>query len=205
LSAVRILFSLIDVVRPALPPSANINGVITKAGTVGNVIPDRGECEFSVRANTLKELEKIIAVIERCVKAAEMVVGATTEIHCSRLYAERYPSLPLGEAFKKNMSALGEDMQYPDPDMQLGSSDIGNVSIRIPAIHEYLNIVDSSVPTHSRQFTDAAISARANAVCLLGAKGLAMTALDIFTNETLRHETLAFHEQQVPGIYKTGN
>jgi amidohydrolase len=205
LSAVRILFSLVDVIRPVLPPSANINGVITKAGTVGNVIPDRGECEFSVRANTLKELEEIIAVIERCAKAAEMVTGAIAGIHCGRLYAERYPSLPLGEAFKKNMEFLGEEMHYPDPDMQLGSSDIGNVSIRIPAIHEYLKIADAGVRAHSSQFADAAVSDRADAVCLLGAKGLAMTALDIFTNETLRHESLSFHERQVPGIYKTGN
>ncbi len=205
LSALRILFNLIDVIRPTLAPSANINGVITKAGTVGNIIPDRGECEFSVRANTLKELEETIAVIERCAKAVEMILGATPEIHCGRLYAERYPNLPMGEAFKKNMKALGEEMHYPDPDEQVGSSDIGNLSIRIPAIHEYLNIADASVPAHSRQFADAAISDRGNVVCIKGAKGLAMTAFDLLTIESLREESQSYHRRQVPGIYTSGD
>jgi len=204
LSALRILFNLIDVVRPTLPPSANINGVITKAGTVGNIIPDRGECEFSVRANTLKELEEILVVIERCAKAVELIIGAPAEIHCGRLYTERYPSLPLGEAFKKNMEFLGEAMHYPDPNEQVGSSDIGNLSIRFPVIHEYLAIAESSIRAHSSQFADAAISERGNEVCLKGAKGLAMTAMDICTDGVLRDESLAFHRQQVPEIYKAG-
>ena len=202
LSALRILFSLIDVIRPTLPPSANINGVITKAGTVGNIIPDRGECEFSVRANTLKELEEVIAAIERCAKAAEMVVPAPAKIHWNKLYAERYPSIPLGEAFKKNMESLGEEMEYPDPAEQVGSSDIGNVSIRIPIIHEYLKIADEGIRAHSKEFAQAAISTRGNEICIKGAKGLAMTALDIFTNESLRKESIAYHRAQIPGVYK---
>jgi amidohydrolase len=202
LSALRILFNLIDVIRPTLPSSSNINGVITKAGTVGNIIPDRGESEFSVRANTLKELEEVIAAIERCAKAAEMVVPAPAEIHCNRLYAERYPSLPLGEAFKKNMESLGEEMEYPDPAEQVGSSDIGNVSIRIPVIHEYLSIAEEGVRAHSKAFAEAAISARGNEVCIKGAKGLAMTAFDIFIDPGLREKSIAYHRAQIPDIYK---
>lgn len=205
LSALRILFNLIDVMRPTLPPSSNINGVITKAGTVGNIIPDRGECEFSVRANTLKELEEVISVIERCAKAAEMVVGAPAEIHWNKLYAERYPSLPLGEAFKRNMEALGEKMEYPDPAEQVGSSDIGNISIRIPSIHEYLSIAEEGVRSHSKPFAEAAISARGDEICIKGAKGLAMTALDIFTDSHLREESIAYHKKQVPAVYARFN
>jgi amidohydrolase len=202
LSSLRALFSLIDIIRPSLPLFSNINGVITKAGTVGNVIPDQGECEFSVRANTLKELEEVIAAIERCAKAVELAIPAPAKIHCVKLYAERYPSLPLGEAFKKNMELLGEPMGYPDPAEQVGSSDIGNLSIKIPIIHEYLSIAEEGIRSHSSKFAEAAISERGNEVCIAGAKGLAMTAFDIFSNSGLREESKRYHSQQVPAIYR---
>ena len=131
-----------------------------------------------------------------------MAVPAPAEIHCNRLYAERYPSLPLGEAFKKNMESLGEEMEYPDPAEQVGSSDIGNVSIRIPVIHEYLSITEEGVRAHSKAFAEAAISARGNEICIKGAKGLSMTAFDIFTDPGLREKSIACHRAQIPSIYK---
>ena len=117
-------------------------------------------------------------------------------------YAERYPNKPMGEAFKANIESLGEKVYYPDPKKQYGSSDIGNVSIQMPAIHEYLSIAPEGVNAHTKEFAECALSQRADEVCLLGAKGLAMTAIDLLTNADLRKQALDSHSRQVPEIYK---
>ncbi len=48
-------------------------------------------------------------------------------------------------------------MKWPDPKAQYGSSDIGNVSIKIPAIHDYLSITDDkTIQAHTKEYADAA-------------------------------------------------
>lgn len=114
------------------------------------------------------------------------MTGATCKIEIGILYAERYPNLAMGETFKTNMTMLGETMNYPDPQESIGSSDIGNVSMVVPAIHEYLSITSQDVNSHSLEFMEAAGSRRADDVVLLAAKGLALTAYDILVDITLR-------------------
>jgi len=202
LNALLNLFAAIDMMRPSMPLGANVNGIITHGGEAANIIPGYSCGEFSVRAHTLHDLKNIVETIKQCVESSEKLTGAKAEIEIGRYYGERYPSRPLGEAFKANMALLGEKMFYPEPNMQYGSSDIGNVSIKMPAIHEYLSIAPAGINAHSADFAEAALSPRADQVCILGAKGLAMTAMDVLTDAKLRREALESHEKQVPDIYK---
>ena len=90
------------------------------------------------------------------------------------------------QAFKNNMESLGIQMTWAEPGKLYGSSDIGNVSIKIPAIHDYLSITDDkTIQSHSKEYTKAAATPQADEICLKGAKGLAMTALDSVLRSTL--------------------
>ena len=202
LNALIEVFNGINVMRPLMPVGANVNGIITEGGVAANIIPDHTQGVFSIRGDTLRDLEKIIGILKDCVASAERLTGAKAEIKLGRCYAERYPNKPMGEAFKANIESLGEKVYYPDPKKQYGSSDIGNVSIRMPAIHEYLSIAPEGVNAHTKEFAECALSQRADEVCLLGAKGLAMTAIDLLTNADLRKQALDSHSLQVPEIYK---
>ncbi len=202
LNAVISTFNHIDMIRPTLNIQSNINGIITKGGSAANAIPDYAQCKFSLRASTLIELEKLVESVKRCVASAELLTGAKAEIKVSLMSAERYPNLPMGEALKANMLTLGEEMGYPDPNALVGSSDIGNVSIVLPCIHDYLYIAPDGVNSHNADFTVASISPRANEICIKGAKGLAMTALDILEKPELQDEINAYYEKQIPAVYK---
>ncbi len=202
LNALLNLFAAIDMMRPSMPLGANVNGIVTHGGEAANIIPGYSCGEFSVRAHTLHDLKNIVKIIRQCVESSEKLTGTKAEMEIGRYYGERYPNRPLGEAFKANMALLGEEMFYPTPNMQYGSSDIGNVSIKLPAIHEYLSIAQAGINAHSADFAEAALSPRADQVCILGAKGLAMTAMDVLTNAKLRQEALESHEKQIPDIYK---
>lgn len=204
LNAAISVFNQIDMLRPTFQVQDNINGVILEGGAAGNIIPEFSKCEFCLRAETMKRAGELIQLVEGCVKRAEELTGAKAQVETEPIYAERYPCLPLCRAFKENMETLGIRMCYPKPGELFGSSDIGNVSIRIPAIHDYLSITDdSSIEAHSTEFARAAAAPEADRVCILGAKGLAMTGLDILEDETLRAESWAYHREAVPVFYKT--
>lgn len=202
LSAAMAAFWNIDLLRPTFEMQDNVNGILREGGTAANVIPDRAVCDFSLRARTMLELETLAGKVRHAAESAAFLTGAKAEITMERIYAERYPNLPMCEAFKKNMEELGEQMEYPDPNMLYGSSDIGNVSIRIPAIHDYLSIAPEGVASHHPDFAEAAISPRADAVCIKAAKGLAMTAADIFSDESFRKKIREYHKNQVPKEYR---
>lgn len=202
LNAAISVFNQIDMLRPAFQIQDNINGVILDGGTAGNIIPEFSRCEFCIRAETMKRAEELIGLIKGCVKRAEELTGAWAEIETEPIYAERYPCLPMCEAFRDNMGLLGISMCEPRPGELFGSSDIGNVSIRIPAIHDYLSITDdASIEAHSSGYARAAAGPEADRICILGAEGLAMTGLDLLEDKGLREKSIAYHKKTVPSFY----
>ena len=129
-------------------------------------------------------------------------VGATVSTVWEPAFAERYTNRAMGMAFLENMALLGEKMKLPDPNEQVGSSDVGNVSLVIPVIHEYLKIAEPTVNGHSKEFREASISERGDEVVILAAKGLAMTAFDLFTNQDLQKEVKEEFKRMVPQEYQ---
>ena len=67
----------------------------------------------------------------------------------------------------------------------LGSTDMGDVSWEVPAIHPYIRITEGEVPGHSREFAEAARSERAKEAMLAAAKAVAGTCIDVWTDPEL--------------------
>lgn len=186
LTSVISLFNGIDVLRQTWKDGAKISGIITAGGSASNVIPDYAAAKFTVRAKTRNYLLKMLEDLTRVANASASLTGAKVKTATDLLYAERYSNRVMGEAFKANMEALGEKMNYPAPNEPMGSSDIGNVSLEVPTIHEYLAIAPETVNAHSAEFCEAAVSPRGDEVVLLAAKGMAMTGADILADAALR-------------------
>lgn len=201
LNAVIATFNHIDMMRPLFKSQDNVNGIITNGGLAANIIPGEAACSFSLRAETLLDLQQLAEKVKQAANTAAQLVGAKVEINVHRMYAERYPNKPMCAAFKENMALLGEEMIWANPTGMYGSSDIGNVSIKLPAIHDYLWIAPAGVNSHNVEFTGHSNSARADEVCIKGAKGLAMTAIDILMSAELQAEVKEYHRNQVPAEY----
>lgn len=202
LNAVISTFVHIDMMRASFGLQDNVNGIITKGGDAPNIIPSEAVCKFNLRARTLIDLNKLIDKVKKAVESSSLLTGAIPDIKIELPYAERYPNRQMSEAFKANMAELGEIMEYPDPNIMYGSSDIGNISIKLPAIHDYLFIADEDVNAHTVEFAAAAVSPRADEVCIKGAQGLAMTAIDILTDSGFRKEISEYHKKQIPIEYR---
>src|SRR5690606_18230722 len=198
LQAVIQTFNIIDQFRPLFPLKTNINGIITKGGKAANIIPDYASCEFSVRAETVKDLNVVVGYMEHIVETVDKLIGTKSHIEKGLMYAERYPNRQIDERLKENIALFGVDMEYPDPAMKYGSSDIGNVSLKIPTIHSYIKIADKGVNTHSIDFTKAANSPRAHKQMIKAAKAMALTGYDILTDEKLRRDIYEEFSRTVP-------
>jgi amidohydrolase len=197
LTAIIKTFTGIDTLRQIWADDARINGIITAGGTAPNVIPEYAAARFTVRAKTSKYLSKMLDDLKKVVDAAALITGAVAKFEPGLISTERYSNAVMGEAFKDNMAILGETMNYPPAGLSVGSSDIGNVSMIIPTIHEYLAVAPPSVKNHTKEFAQAVISEKSDEMLLKGAKGLAMTAYDIFTDAALRQKIYSDFERKV--------
>lgn len=203
LTAAILTFNNLNTVRDTFNEYDNINGIISKGGDAPNIIPAYAECKFSMRAKTLVRLDELEKKLERAARAAALATGATVEFSQPLPAGERYCNPVMCREFRKNLKTLGEEMEIlPRWSPKSGSSDVGNVTAILPAIHEYLWIAPADVPAHSPGFTQAAASPRADKVCVLGAQCLAMTAADIFADPALQQEIRENFLTDVPEIYR---
>ncbi len=178
-------FNNINALRQHLTSDVRIHGIITHGGDAVNVVPKYAAAEFSVRAadsdTSLEVVEKVI----RCAKAGALAAGAEIKVHHEDHYAHRIPNPTMAQLFKENIVSLGEDVQEPSPNERMGSSDMGNVSHIVPAIHPYVVIADPGTAGHSPEFAAAAISERGDRALLRAAKAMAMTTVDLLTQPEL--------------------
>lgn len=203
LQAVIQTFTALDHLRAILPLKSNINGIITEGGKASNIIPDYASCDFSVRADTVGDLKIIVDYMEKAVDSVERLTGAKAKITKSLVYTERYPNRIIAEALKENIAQFGEEMQYAQPNMKYGSSDIGNVSLVVPAIHSYLKIAEPGINSHSIEFTKAAITVVAHTQMIKGAKALALTGFDIFNDKKMQEDIYEEFNNTVPTYSKS--
>lgn len=89
--------------------------------------------------------------------------------------------------FKQQLESLGETVETSERE-GLGSTDAGNISHVVPTIHPYIKIGPDTLVGHTDEFREAAKSEQGDAALLLGAKGLALTALQLLTDPVLLDE-----------------
>jgi amidohydrolase len=180
LDAIIQTFNGINALRQHIKDMSRIHGVITNGGIKPNIVPEYAAAEFYVRAREDDYCAELVKKIEKCAKGAASATGATLNFQVIEpSFSSRKMNKAMGEAFTKNLETIGEPMSDL-PEGSGGSSDIGNVSQVVPAIHPYISICDGSVAGHSKEFAEASVSNRGHEAMLSGAKALAMTAIDLY-------------------------
>jgi amidohydrolase len=186
LDAVIQTFNGINALRQHIKSTARIHGVITHGGVKPNIVPEFASADFYVRAVEDDYCADLVEKLENCAKGAASATGATLKYEVVKpSYQSRIMNNAMGEAFVKNLEVLGEPIIPPPKGSGAGSSDIGNVSHIVPAIHPYVSICDNNIAGHSKEFAEAAASKRGHSAMLTAAKALAMTAIDLYTDSGL--------------------
>jgi len=175
-------FNGIAMLRQQMRPDCRIHGIITHGGDVENVIPERAAAIFSVRAPALDLMWNLHERVVACAEGAARAAGCTVEvIPRDVVYEPMNSSAVLMDFFAANMRSLGLAEGTPSPD-RVASSDIGNVSQRVPTIHPWIAIAPEGMAIHTREFREAAVGKAARAGLLAGAKAIAMTVVDLLAD-----------------------
>lgn len=188
-------FNLVDSQRVHLKDGDRVHGYITKGGDAVNIIPELASCEFSVRAFDSAELERALEIVTRCGRGAALASGVEVEVEVRRGYRDMKNNLALARRFGSHLERLGRAPKERDPRVGTGSTDMGDVSHAVPAIHPWLAICDEGETTcHQREFAACANSERGYASMVTAAKALALLARDVLFDDDLRQEAAREHE-----------
>ncbi|HMJ13284.1 MAG TPA: amidohydrolase [Polyangiaceae bacterium] len=179
-------FRLIDSQRVHFRDGVRVHGYVTNGGQAVNIIPEHAACEFSVRATTQTELERVRAIVQRCAEGAALACGVEVALNVRNGYREMKNNLTVGRRFSDALAALGRKPRETDERVGAGSTDMGDVSQYVPSIHPYLGICDEGEALcHQHRFADCARSQRGLETMLVAAKALARTAADVLEDASL--------------------
>ncbi|MGV9231061.1 amidohydrolase [Streptomyces nigra] len=189
------LFNVLTALGRRLPAASHIQGIVTDGGKATNIVPEYAAGLFGLRAATNEELEDLTGQLRAVAEGVAHATGTRAEVERATLRYEHFrDSGPLSETFAGHLSGVGIELSPPAPGVYLGSSDIGNVSTRVPAIHPFVAIMNDG-SDHTPEFAAAAVSPRARDVLVAVTGALACTAADLLLDTDLRAEAWRLHRQ----------
>ncbi len=159
LDAVRLLFSGVDAWRQQLPETCRIHGVIKDGGKAPNIIPDSASADFYLRAFDMDFLLFMKKRFENIAQGAALMTDTTVFVEAVKnAYKPGKPNKELNQEFMKLAEEYGMAPEWLD--RSRASSDFGDVTYEVPAIHAFFNITgpDKNIVIHSREFADCAAS-----------------------------------------------
>jgi len=171
----------VGLLRQQLPSTVRVHGVMTNGGEAPNAIPARTEGRWYVRAESLDQLAEIEPRVRRCFEAGALATGCDLQIEPeSKPYAEFRADERALAAYRSNALALGRTFADAGAAarMNRASTDMGNVSQVVPAIHPYIGIGSLPAINHQREFGAQCVGDLADRALLDGAIALAWTAVD---------------------------
>ncbi|MCP4005956.1 MAG: M20 family metallopeptidase [bacterium] len=191
LDALVIAYQAIGALRQHIKVTERLHGIITNGGQAANIVPELAKGSFVARAADASELALLKKRVEGCLRSGAEATGARLEMEWGDVdYMDLNTSWPLAKAFQANAESLGRDFFPFDklPAGIQGSTDMGNVSHRLPSIHPMIASAPPNCTIHNAEFTEWSGGEMGDAALIDGAKALAMTALDFLCDETLRKQ-----------------
>jgi amidohydrolase len=178
INAVRETFQEDDTIR--------VHPIITHGGTQVNVIPAETRLEMYVRGKTVEAILSANTKVDRALQAGALALGAQAEIETLPGYLPLVNNMAMAEVFQANAIALVGADNYTAIGHRTGSTDMGDISHVMPALHPYMGGASGAGHGANFQITDPQLA-------YLGpAKALALTAVDLLWGDAgLGREILA--------------
>ena len=192
--ALTIAQTSIGLLRQHILPTQRVHGIVTRGGDAPNVIPAHTSAKYIVRGQSLQEMEELRPKVLRCFEAGALATGSTMEIiGGTKPYAEMHHDQEIADMYRRNGEALGRS--FPDLGALLeraaGSTDMGNVSMALPAIHPMIGISSLPAVNHQPEFTAHCVTPAGDKAVIDGATAMAWTAIDVATDDGVRERLLA--------------
>ena len=185
--------------RQHLPANANINAFISHGGGATNVIAGETTLQVEVRAGDIDVWRDLKRRVLACFEGAAIATGCSwSHRQTEHPYAPLNTHEGLGRTWDSNMEEIGRAVDHT-PLFGGGSTDMGNVSQVLPALHGMVSVRNSTAVPHHPGFTAAASSAEGDQMVIDGATVMALTVLDAALDPALRAELLELQAAREPG------
>ncbi|MCY4216655.1 MAG: amidohydrolase [Flavobacteriaceae bacterium] len=231
--AVELYAHGINALREHVKPTVRIHYHIQDAGSVVNVVPDYSKIWVRVRDSKRTGMKVVYQRVQEMVEGAAILANVDYKVSLISGIHELLPNVVGGKVMHENLKTLGEityteeeiafahDIQratdipltgmdgtlepweYPREDPGGGSTDVGDVSFIVPVIRMTATIAPYGTPWHSWAVVASGASSIGHKGLVHASKALAMTGVDLFTNESLRKEIIAeFKERKGDYVYE---
>jgi amidohydrolase len=169
--------------RTKLPAGCLFHGIIEKGGEAPNIIPDHVRGRFSLRADTMPKLDRLIDEVTALAQEAAVATGCLCQIS--------EPGAGV-TTFRRNavlehlFAGLFEDRGRSDPwktRESFGSTDLANVSQVVPTIEPLIKASD--YPIHTEGFARDAVETGGDRALVDGVYLLACGGFRILTEPDL--------------------
>jgi len=181
----------IGLLRQHIRPNDRIHGIVTKGGDAPNIVPADTAARFMIRSETLEELGHLRPRVYRCFEAGAAATGAQLTIKGGdKPYAHMIHDASLASFYRQNAESLGRHFRDDHFERAAISTDMGNVSLALPAIHPMISIDSLPAVNHQPEFTAHCASEAADKALIDGAVALALTAIDAAQDGVTRERLL---------------
>ena len=183
----------VGLLRQHLEERQMLHGIVTHGGAAPNIVPAATSARYYLRACDVVSLQRLETRVRACFEAGALATGCGCEIEqLSPVYTELAPDEWLAAAYRAAVTELGRSPLPPEEerDRQSGSTDMGNVTRVLPAIHPTIAIDCGDAVNHQPEFTAACVSPSADRAVRDGALALALTALAAATDDEQRERLI---------------
>ena len=163
--------------------TVRIHGIMTKGGEAVNAVPADVRLEWRVRSGTPEAVVRNSDIVDRCFRAGALAVGASVSITNIPGYLPMRHDQHLMEIFRQNSVRLIDEnkvLVMPPSRNRGGSTDMGDLSHILPAIHPYT--AGAQGPGHSSEYV---ITDYRQAV-VNPAKIMAMSVIDLLSDHATK-------------------
>lgn len=199
LNAAQFFMHSLDMLRQHVRPETRIHGVVLDGGTAPNIVPERALARFEVRAPWRPYLDGLVEQVFDCARGAALATG--TQVSWEKFESSFDDMLPAPAAEAMMGEVLEEvGVQLSPPEGPGGSSDVGNVSYRCPALQPILAITDGGFALHTRELAEATMKPMAHEALLQGARAIGRAVLRASLDPDLRATMKADREKALEAL-----
>ena len=211
LDGLMIAANSIEFLREHVPETTRIHYIVTKGGVAPNIVPDYAELFLYARHPSMPVLDKIWERIIKCAQAGALASETRMEMELIDSSANTLPNDTLAALGNQNLQRVGgvtytreeqafadairktlpdrtrpmgsqEKVDPPSEGSGVASTDAGDVSWNWPMMELHAATFVPGVPAHTWQAAACAGMSIGRKGMVVAAKGLALSAMDLFTD-----------------------
>ncbi len=184
LNACQLFFHAMDMLRQHVKPDIQIHGIIQNGGEAPNIVPEEVSTQLYIRGLDRPYLNQVVKMIDDCARGAAIATQTSWEKKATGEVFDNMKIVPFGlELLREVYDELGVDLNGNE-EKTFGSSDTGNISMLCPVFHSTLQVVDTDVAVHTREFASAMKTERAHKALELGAKIITRQIIKLLADDT---------------------